>query len=107
MLEKDVEAKLVECVKAKRGMAYKFVSPARRNVPDRLILMPIPEEYRELVARYVRFVECKRPGGKPTDGQVREHNRLRAMGFQVEIVDTKEGAFEFAYRMANWLEVAV
>lgn len=70
--------------------ALKFTSPGRRGVPDRLVLRPVPEAARELVAQYVRFVELKRPGEKPRPEQVREHARLRALGFRVDVIDSKQ-----------------
>lgn len=85
--EKQVEAAHRDAVKAEGGISYKFVSPARRSVPDRLDLRPVPPEHRELVARYVRFTECKRPGEKPTPAQLREHQMLRSLGFTVDVVD--------------------
>ncbi|MDP2263264.1 MAG: VRR-NUC domain-containing protein [Hydrogenophaga sp.] len=87
--EKDVEADHRDAVKADGGISYKFVSPARRSVPDRLDLRPVPPEHRELVARYVRFTECKRPGEKPTPAQQREHDMLRGLGFVVDVVDQR------------------
>jgi len=79
MLEKDVEAHLVEKVRAAGGKAYKFTSPQRRSVPDRLVLLP---------GGRVVFVECKRPGAHPTDAQHREHERIRALGHQVVVLDS-------------------
>ena len=38
------------------------------------------------------FVELKAPGKKATPQQAREHDRLRADGFSVLVVDTPEGA---------------
>ena len=64
MLEKQIEQALVRRVKTLRGMAEKFVSPNRRSVPDRLVTLP---EGR------IIFVECKRPGGKVTEAQARDH----------------------------------
>jgi hypothetical protein len=81
MREATIEAWLVARVKALGGIAYKFTSPGRRSVPDRLCLLP--------KGRAV-FVECKAPGKKPTPGQSREHARLRALGFRVDVVDSKE-----------------
>lgn len=91
MLERDVEKHLVKCVKKAGGTAPKFTSPGRRSVPDRLDLRHIPPEDRAIVARYVRFVELKAPGRKATLAQLREHERLRDLGFRVEVIDTKEG----------------
>lgn len=82
-LEKHIEAYFVRQVKEKlKGLAYKFTSPGRRSVPDRLVLLPMDRVF---------FVELKAPGKKPTEGQLREHGRLRALGFQVDIIDSKEG----------------
>lgn len=86
--ESVVEAAHMQGVKAAGGISFKFVSPARRSVPDRLDLMPIPEAVRHVVAQYVRFTECKRPGEVPTPSQHREHERLRALGYTVDIVDS-------------------
>ena len=87
VLEKTAERRVIERAKAAGSVAYKFASPGRPAVPDRLILSPVPPEHREIVARYVRFTEVKRPGGKPTPAQLREHEFLRGLGFQVDVVD--------------------
>jgi hypothetical protein len=85
--EAVVEKAHADRVKADGGISFKFVSPSRRSVPDRLDLRPVPQAVRELVAKYVRFTECKRPGEVPTPSQLREHERLRALGYQVDVVD--------------------
>jgi len=115
MLEKQIEAYLVERVKEAGGIAYKFTSPQRRSVPDRLVLLDIVKaahvlnavlddagvghqlELSELehhaariVAASMHFVETKATGCKPTPMQEREHARLRAMGFVVKVIDSKE-----------------
>lgn len=89
--ESDIESYGGEAVKALDGVPYKFTSPARRSVPDRLNLLPIPEAHREIVARYVRFVEYKAPGKEASESQLREHERLRALGYHVVVIDSKEG----------------
>ena len=81
MLEKEIEAHLTRRVSERGGIAYKFTSPQRRNVPDRLVLLP---------GGSALFVECKRPGAKATAAQKREHERMRALGFAVAVVDSKE-----------------
>ncbi|AGQ28725.1 PDDEXK family nuclease [Serratia liquefaciens] len=78
--ESTIERHLVAKVKAAGGTAYKFTSPGRRGVPDRLVLLP--------GGRAV-FVECKAPGEQPRPDQVREHNRLRTLGFDVVVLDNK------------------
>jgi hypothetical protein len=81
MRESDIEAYLVARIKAQGGHAYKFTSPARRSVPDRLIVWP---------GGRICFVECKAPGQRPTPAQAREHDRLRALGCIVHVVDSVE-----------------
>jgi hypothetical protein len=78
MLEKEIEDKSVRYAKKKGWLAYKFTSPSRRSVPDRLFISPRAE---------IVFVEFKKKGGKPTDGQVREITRLREQGCYVFIFD--------------------
>ena len=87
MRESDVESKYCKLVKALGGLAYKFISPNKRGVPDRLILYPIPVKYRELIAKYIKFVEFKAPGKKPRPEQIREHKRLQQIGLKVEVID--------------------
>ncbi|HHP9706330.1 VRR-NUC domain-containing protein [Yersinia enterocolitica] len=77
--EDSIEDHLVKEVKKAGGIAYKFISPGRRSVPDRLVLLP---------GGKVIFVECKAPGEKPTAAQLREHDKLRALGFTVRVLDS-------------------
>lgn len=81
MLEKEVEQYLVRRIKALGGMAEKFTSPGRRSVPDRLVSLP---------GGRIVFVELKAPGKKPTENQLRDHQRRRDMGFTVLVLDSKE-----------------
>ena len=87
--ESDVEKDHIAVVKDDGGHSYKFTSPARRSVPDRLDLRPIPPEHREIVARYVQFTELKAPGEPPTESQIREHEYLRGLGFRVDVIDQR------------------
>jgi hypothetical protein len=89
MRESTVETALREQVEAKGGEAMKFVSPGHRGRPDRLCLFPVAPEHIDIVAKYVRFVETKAPGKKPDGYQLREHARIRKLGFIVEILDKK------------------
>lgn len=77
MLEKQIEAKVCDYAK-ERGMAvYKFTSPNRMAVPDRMFI------YNGRVF----FIEFKRGGQKPTPAQEREHHRLRQHKVPVFVVD--------------------
>lgn len=49
------------------GIAYKFTSPGRRAVPDRICVVP----------GHCFFVECKATGKDLTESQTRERDRLR------------------------------
>lgn len=69
--EKDVEAYLRKNVKNRGGVAYKFTSPARASVPDRIIVMPGGRIY---------FAEVKTTKGRLTKGQQQEIDRLRSLG---------------------------
>nr|DAJ03845.1 MAG TPA: Nuclease [Caudoviricetes sp.] len=79
--ESIIEKHLAAAVKAAGGIAYKFVSPGRRSVPDRIVLLP---------GGRIVFVECKAPSKAPRADQLREHERLRALGFKVVVLDSKD-----------------
>jgi hypothetical protein len=78
MLERDLERMFVKAVRDAGGRAYKFTSPARRGVPDRLVVFQ---------DKPVCFVELKRPGGKPTKLQEIEIRNLVALGQRVFVID--------------------
>ena len=82
MRESDIEAALRGGVALLGGIAYKFVSPGRRGVPDRLVVMP---------NGVTVYVELKAPGEKPEPHQEREHQRLRERGHRVYVIDSLEG----------------
>ncbi|HHD7566826.1 TPA: VRR-NUC domain-containing protein, partial [Escherichia coli] len=50
------------------------------SVPDRIVLLP---------GGRIVFVECKAPGKPPRPDQLREHERLRKLGFTVVVLDSK------------------
>ena len=78
VLEKHIEAKVCDYAKQRGLLVYKFTSPARAAVPDRLFVLP---------GGRVFFIEFKREGQKPTPPQTREHARLQAHGVTVCVVD--------------------
>jgi hypothetical protein len=86
MLERDVEKALCKRVKELGGTCEKFTSPGRRSVPDRLVTLP---------GGVILFVELKAPGKTATDLQERDHNRRRALGCDVRVIDTVEAANAF------------
>lgn len=76
--EKIIERKLVAAIKAKNGMCIKLLSDYITGLPDRLCLLPGGKAI---------FVELKTTGLKPRKSQVFIHNKLRALGFRVEVID--------------------
>lgn len=76
--ESQIESAFVKRVHRLGGVAMKFVSPGHRGVPDRLVLWP---------GGRTEFVELKAPGKKATLQQMREHERLRRLGFKVTVLD--------------------
>jgi len=86
MLEKTIEARLVARVKALGGTCEKFTSPGRRSVPDRIVTLPQGR---------IIFVEVKAPGKAATDLQQRDHERRRALGCDVRVIDSAEAVDAF------------
>jgi len=86
MLEKDIEKAFCNRVKYLGGTAEKYSSPGRRAVPDRLITLP---------GGRIIFAEIKAPGKRPTKSQLRDHDRRRAMGCAVVVIDTWQKALTF------------
>ena len=78
MLEKHIEAKVCLYAKQRGLLVYKFTSPARAAVPDRMFVRNDGKVF---------FVEFKRKGEKPTPAQGREHARLREYNVDVFVID--------------------
>lgn len=83
MLERRIESATTQAVERAGGWAPKWVSPGNPGVPDRIVLLP---------GGRVVFVELKAPGKRPTPLQAKIHDRLRALGFEVRVIDSLEGA---------------
>lgn len=94
MTEARLERYLVESVKVSGGLAFKWVSPGTAGVMDRLVLLPVPPRHRAIVNRYLKLVELKAPGKKPSPLQVRMANKIAELGYHVVVVDSKEKADE-------------
>jgi len=91
MLERDIEQALVKRVKELGGKCEKFTSPGRRSVPDRIVTLP---------GNIILFVECKRPGQKPTAKQLKDHEERRLLGCDVRVIDTMEQVNAFPSQFA-------
>ena len=76
--EKQIEHALTLMVKARGGIAPKFVSPSFAGMPDRLVLLP---------GGVFAFAELKAPGMKPRALQLARHRLLKDLGFKVYVID--------------------
>lgn len=83
MQESTIEKYLVNQAKAAGGWAVKLISPNASGMPDRLMLFPKGQ---------IAFVEVKCSGGKPRALQAAVHRKLKALGFSVEVIDSKAKA---------------
>jgi hypothetical protein len=79
VIEAHVETYFKRRVKETGGEERKVVWPGRKGAPDRLCGWPNGRH---------GFVELKRPKGRAEAHQAREHERLRAIGFRVDVIDT-------------------
>lgn len=80
-LEKVIEKKVCEYAKSKEMLAYKFTSPNRAAVPDRLFITSEGKVF---------FIEFKRLGKKTTPAQEREISLLKEQKVEVYVVDNVE-----------------
>lgn len=96
MRERDIEKYLSRRVKELGGECRKVQWIGRRGAPDRLVMLPL-DWYVDRTGHATGspiWVELKAPGVKPAPYQVREHNRMRAMGQRVVVIDSIEGVEE-------------
>jgi Holliday junction resolvase len=78
MRESKVEEKICDHARKTGWQVYKFVSPGRRGVPDRMFICP----------GKVVFMEIKAPGKKPTPLQMSELEKLWNRGVHATWVDS-------------------
>ena len=93
--ERNVERHLVKRVKELGGECRKVIWQGRRGAPDRLVMLPpMWRESKDWQSPTTIWVELKAPGVKPESHQLREHERMRAMGQRVVVIDSIEGVEE-------------
>jgi len=80
-LEKVIEAKVCSYARDLGCLVYKFTSPSRRSVPDRLFITKTGEVF---------FIEFKRLGQKPTPAQEVEIDKIKRQGVPVCVADSVE-----------------
>jgi len=84
--EDAVENYLVQCTEARGGWAAKMVDKGRRGAPDRELRFPN--------ARTI-YVETKAKDGRVKRWQAEYHGALRALGYTVAVLWTKEHVTKF------------
>jgi hypothetical protein len=84
--ENRVEKALRLAVKARGGWAIKLL-PSVSGLPDRMVLLP---------GGRLLFVELKSPTGTVAPHQTVIHNRLRTLGFTVEVLGNLEAVASWA-----------
>lgn len=78
MREKEIEKRLVQEVRKRGGLCWKFTSPGTDGVPDRIVLMP---------GGKFAFVELKAPGKKMRPLQDYRKSQLEERSFDVYCID--------------------
>ncbi|CAB4166718.1 VRR-NUC domain containing protein [uncultured Caudovirales phage] len=81
ILEKDIERHLVHRVAERGGVAYKWVSPGRVGVADRIVLLP---------GGRVWFVELKTVKGRLSPLQKVFAADMARMGMNYLVIKSKE-----------------
>lgn len=91
--EKDLERTFSEMLnRTKKVWVIKLLSTFIKGLPDRMILCQ---------GGYVGFAEIKTTGKKPTKIQTYIHEKLRALGFKVFVIDdleSRDNAISFFLR---------
>lgn len=77
-LERDIEAKACEWAKRQGWLVYKFVSPQKRGVPDRIF-------FRNGVTHLIEF---KSPTGRLSRLQTVQIQRLREQNIAVSVCNS-------------------
>lgn len=77
-LEKVIEGKVCDYAKSLGCLVYKFTSPSRRSVPDRMFIVP---------GGRVVMIEFKRLGKEPSPAQAVEIAKIQKQGVSVWVID--------------------
>lgn len=79
--ESKVEKHLKVQTEGLNGLCYKFTSPGRKGVPDRLCVFP---------GNIILFVETKAPNGTLSPSQKREIKLIKSKDSMVAVATTKQ-----------------
>ena len=78
MKEAQIERKICDHAQKLGLLQYKFTSPGRAGVPDRLLIAPDGTVF---------MIEFKTPTGRLSALQINEHRRLSEHNITVHVVD--------------------
>jgi hypothetical protein len=78
--ESPIEQSLRTAVEKQKGRAYKWTSPGNKGVPDRIVFMH----------GMCFLVETKATNGRLSAVQKVQHKKLKALGFDVVVLNSKE-----------------
>lgn len=90
--EGKVEDYLISRCEKSGFLCYKFVSPGRRGVPDRIVIG----------RGHVVFIELKSENGEPSEIQKLVMRRMRAAGADVRLCYTKPEVDRFMEEAESW-----
>ena len=90
--ESSIERKIVEHCQKFDVLCYKWVSPSRRGVPDRILIFPDGR---------VVFAELKTKWGRLSPLQRYEHKRLTEQGATVVVFKTFENYEKWFIQITN------
>ena len=88
--EKAIEKYLVGEVRRQGGICLKYSNPNVTGYPDRLICLSHGK---------MAWVELKSKGQKPTKIQSIRHEELKRLGFDVYVIDSKQGVDELISKL--------
>lgn len=86
MQEARIESYFKNQIEKIGGKAFKLTSPGTTGLPDRMVLLPEGK---------IIFAELKAPGKKLRPLQVHRVNQIRALGFRVDVINSKEDVDKF------------
>lgn len=86
MRESDLEKRLKDKIEQLGGLCFKWVSPGRRGVPDRICILP--------KGRTI-FVEMKAPNGRLSPLQKKRIQELESLKHEVRVLYSKQKVDEF------------
>lgn len=97
MLEKDIERRMVQMIKKRGGLCYKFVSPNNPGVPDRIVITPDGR---------VIFVELKTEIGRLANIQKWQLDEMRKRGADVRVIKGWPAVKEFIENEVKPVEIS-